>query len=274
MKTVLITGGASGLGKGIATQYLKKGDKVIAIGSSTANGNTFLNEAKQFGAEGRAIFIQANLSLVSENQRIVEEIKRNFPVLDALIFCAGAYNKEYTETIEGFGFSFVLAYLSRFILSYRLKECLDKTDNPIILNICGTGMKGEVNWNDLQYKNCFDTLKVANHCSRMNDLSGVEFTKNDTVGKIKYILYNPMAVKTPGIKDFGGTLMKVVIQIIGKSIEKAVVPIMELLDNPPKQLLTSITIRKENSLSMEIFDKNNAQKLFSITTELLEGRSK
>jgi len=49
MKTVLITGGANGLGKGVAMQYLLKGDRVIVIGSSSKNGDAFLNEAGQLG---------------------------------------------------------------------------------------------------------------------------------------------------------------------------------------------------------------------------------
>ena len=34
MKTILITGGANGLGKGVAIHCLKKGERVIAVGSS------------------------------------------------------------------------------------------------------------------------------------------------------------------------------------------------------------------------------------------------
>ena len=42
MKTILITGGANGLGKGVALHYLKNGERVITISSSTVNGDTFL----------------------------------------------------------------------------------------------------------------------------------------------------------------------------------------------------------------------------------------
>ena len=86
MKTVLITGGANGLGKGIAMYYLIKGEKVIVVGSSIENGNNFYAEAKKSGMEERAVFIQADLSLVKENQRLIQEIKKRFISLDILIF--------------------------------------------------------------------------------------------------------------------------------------------------------------------------------------------
>ena len=55
MKIILITGGANGLGKGVAMHYLKKGERVIAVGSSKANGDVFYNDAKQLDAANRMI---------------------------------------------------------------------------------------------------------------------------------------------------------------------------------------------------------------------------
>lgn len=274
MKTILVTGGASGLGKGVAMYYLKKGCRVIAVGSSSSSGDIFYNEAKQFGAEERAFYIQADLSLVKENQRIIEEVKSRFSSLDMLILCAAKHSKEYTETAEGLELTFALDYLSRFILSYGLKECLEKTENPVIVNVCGSGMKGDVNWSDLQHKNNFEAQKVMMHGSRLNDLSGVAFVQNDTVGKIKYILYNPWAVQTPGMMEvYSRPLMKLIYKIIGKSVEKAIIPITELLNNPPAPALSAYRERKELDLTLATYNKENANRLYNITTQLMKGPS-
>ena len=270
MKTILITGGTQGIGKGIAMSQLNQGNRVIVVSSSQESANTFISEAKKEGLAENAIFIQADLSLVKENNRIIDLIKNDFPVLDTLIFCAAKHNKEYIETAEGLEFTFALAYLSRFILSYGLKEVLEKTNHPVILNICGTGMNGKVNWEDLQHKNSFVPMKVMMHGSRLNDLLAVEFSKNDSANKIKYVLYNPMAVKTPGMDNSsGGFLMKTIFNLIAKPIDKATIPITDLLNNLPTQQLISYTQRKENSLTKPTFDKDNAQKLYGITNKLL-----
>ncbi len=272
MKTILVTGGANGFGKGIAMHSLKKGNRVIAIGSSSANGDVFYNEARQLSAEKRAIFIQANLSLVKENQRVIEDIKNRFDSLDAIVFFATKHRKEYIQTQEGFEFTFALDYLSRFVLSYGLKEALEKSKNPIILNICGTGMKGEVNWNDLQHRNSFEAQKVMMHGSRLNDLAAVTFTQNDTVGKIKYILYNPWAVQTPGMMEmYSSPFMKLMYKMIGKSIDKAIVPITELLNNPPASALSAYRERKKLNLAMPTYNQENAKKLYSMTIQMLDN---
>lgn len=271
MKTILITGGTMGIGKGIAMSLLKQGNRVIAVSNSKENGKIFINDAKNSGLAENAIFIQADLSLISESKKLLELIKNDFARLDGLIFCATKHNKKYIETSEGLEFSFTLDYLSRFTLSYGLKELLEKTKNPFILNICGTGLNGKVNWEDMQHKNRFVPLKVMMHGSRLNDLSGVQFSKNDTIGKIKYILYNPMAVKTPGMADTGNLLLNLIFKFIAKPVEKAVIPIIELLDNLPTRPLTSYSKRKENSLQKETFDKKNAVRLYNITMQLLNG---
>jgi len=270
LRTILITGGASGLGKGVAQHLLAKGDRVIAVGNSTINGQAFCNEAERLGASNRAVFIQADLSLISEGRRIVEGISNSFPVIDALVLCASKHCKERSVTGEGFEFSFALDYLSRFILSYGLKENLEKSASPVIMNICGTGMKGAVNWDDLQHTKSFNPMKVMMHGSRLNELSGVAFTNDDTVGKIKYILYNPMAVRTPGMMEFCDAAMKLYYKLAAKPIEKAVSPIVALLDDPPDSILLAYKEQKEVSLSLPSFNKENALKLYDITTQVIK----
>lgn len=276
MKTILVTGGTNGIGKGIAMDFLKKGDRVIVVGSSFTKGETFYNEAKQLGAEDRAIFLPADLSLVKENQRIMEEIKSRFHSLDIIVLCAQSqkYSATYSETKEGFEFTFGLYYLSRYILSFGLKGCLEKAENPVILNVCAPGMKGKVNWKDVQHQNGYNSIKAILHGSMLNDLLGVAFAENYKESKIKYILYNPSAVQTTGAMEaYEQPVMKLMIKllykIVGKPVKEAIKPIIHLLENPPAPSLSAFMGQKEVSLKMVTFDKNNAQRLFDLTKGLV-----
>lgn len=270
MKTILITGGTNGLGKGIALELLKNNNQVIVVGSSDKNGKRFLAEANALGAKERAYFFQANLSLIEDNKRIVQEVKRQFESLNIMIFCAEKHNLEYTETKEGIETSFALSYISRFILSYDLKELMEDSDEPMILNICGSGMKGEPNWSDLQHKKSFAPQKVMMHGSRLNDLLGVQFVKNDTVHKIKYIMYNPWAVRTPGMMGFfKSPFMKLMYKIIGKTVDKAIIPVMKIINQPPSTTLSAYREEKVLDLKHSSYNPENAKKLYDMTVKFL-----
>lgn len=278
MKTILVTGGTDGIGKGLATYLLKKGNYVIVVGNTAQKGDLFYNEAKQLGVEDRFAFLQANLSLVEENQRIITEVNSRFPSLDILILSAQAqkYRKNISITEEGFELSFALYYLSRYILSYGLKSALKKVENPMIVNICAPGVNGAIHWNDLQYtrqKN-FNSIKAIMHGSRLNDLLGVAFAKQDLEKQIKYILYNPGAVQTTGaIHAFDQPIMqlisKLIYKIIGKPVNAAIDPIIELLENPPPSSLSAFKQRKQVNLTMKTFNRDNADKLFNLSNELI-----
>lgn len=280
MKTILVTGGTDGIGRGVAMHFLQKGDRVIVVGSSSAKGELFSHDAKLLQAEDRALFLQADLSLVRENVRIIEEIKSQFHSLDRVAFCAAnqKHRKTSSLTKEGFEVTFSLYYLSRYLLSYGLKECLERAEKPVIVNICAPGMKGTVNWGDIQYKEHFNSIKAMFNGSRLNDLLGVAFAQNEINGKIKYILFNPWAVQTPGaLEAYQQPVVKNIIKILyaitGKSIEEAIIPIIALLENPPHAALSAFKQDKEVSLTMKTFDKENAQKLSTLTDQLVRGMS-
>ncbi|MDZ5610499.1 hypothetical protein U2I54_26680 [Bacillus pseudomycoides] len=198
--------------------------------------------------------------------------------LDMVVFCAASqkFRETYLETEEGFEFTFALYYLSRQILGYGLKDLLEETENPVILNVCAPGMKGKIDFDDIQNKNNYNSMKTMFHGSRLNDLLGVAFDQNNTHRKIKYVLYNPWAVQTTGAFEayknpMIKNVMKLIYKITGKPVEEAIKPIIRFLEHPPKISLSAYKLEKEVSPEMETFDKRNAQKLHEITEKMLKG---
>lgn len=115
------------------------------------------------------------------------------------------------------------------------------------------------------------------HSSRLNDLLGVEFTEKDNNKKTKYVLFNPWAVRTSGALEvydspIKNMFTKLIYKLIGTPVEKAIIPIIILLEKPPKETLTAYKQEKEISLKMETFNKNNAKKLDALTIKLLKNQ--
>ncbi|TPF96709.1 hypothetical protein EP30_05900 [Bifidobacterium sp. UTCIF-39] len=179
MKTILITGGTDGMGRGLAMHYLRRGDSVVVVGHSQGKGDRFLAEAAAMGAKKRATYIRADLSLVSENRRVIKEVRAKHDSLDSIVLAAASLRqaKETKVTGEGFEFLFALMYVSRYILSYGLTDLLEKSPSPVILNIAAPGMKGDVDWNAVEHQGNGGSGKAQFQSSRLNDLLGVAFAE-------------------------------------------------------------------------------------------------
>lgn len=277
MKTTLITGGTDGIGKGLTLSYVSKGYHVFAVGTSETKGNALLEEAKKIGT-GKVTFIQADLSLVNENLRVVKTLIQQTTSLDALILCAASLKAQpsYMETKEGTEFTFSLYYLSRYILCYQLKSLLEKSVSPIILNVAAPGMKGPVYWDDLQMKNNYDGQKAQFHGSYLNDLLGVWFCETDTCRKIKYILFNPMAARTSGAAKMAGDnkLMRFTMNLYYKFMGKDVSEIVDIINKDMEATaqagLSAYKLEQKVDLSMGTFEKENAENLEKYTAELVK----
>jgi len=278
MQNIVITGGTDGMGKAIAMHFLKTGANVVVISSTSAKGERFLTEAQQIGAKDRATFIQADLSSIHENQRVIETIKSRFDSLDLLMFCAASYPHHYTETPDGFEMIFATSYLSRYLLSYGLRDLLKKSHIPVIFNIAAPGRKGEVQWDDLNFRENFNVMEASFHGSRLNDLSGVAFVENSKPTNIKYILYNPGLVTTDGVtKMFDSPAKRLIFRIagriIGQSSEESASLITKLLENPPAAALSAYDRQKPIPITMETFNKEKAQRLNQLTQDMLRART-
>lgn len=279
MNTVLITGGTDGIGKGMALSYLKQNYHVFAVGTSESKGQALLAESNQL-AKGKLTFIKADLSLIEENLRVIKLVSEQTDSLDALILCAASLKAQpsYIETKDGIEFTFSLYYLSRYILCYQLKNLLEKSPDPIIVNVAAPGMNSAVSWDDLQMKKNYDGQKAQFHGSRLNDLLGVWFCETDHSHKIKYILFNPMAARTSGAEKMAGDnpLMRFTTNLyykfLGKDVDEIVEIINNNISNTTQTGLSAYKLNKKVDLNMATFNKANAEKLHNYTAELIQSR--
>jgi NAD(P)-dependent dehydrogenase (short-subunit alcohol dehydrogenase family) len=278
MKKIVITGGTDGVGKGLALHYLQQDAEVTVIGTSEAKAEQLRMEAAKLNKAEQLHFIQANLSLVSENKRVSEILKEKYEAIDGLILCAASLKPQaqYVETAEGLEFTFALYYVSRYVLSYELKGLLDHADMPFVVNVAAPGMKGQVQWDDLQFKQNYNGQTVQFHGSRLNDLLGVQFTQTDQVAKIRYILFNPMAVRTPGAakmfegKSFGKRLGRLYYKLFGKDVAEIVAMIAQHVNTTTAPGLHAFKQTAAVPLTMTTFNEANASKLSNITAELVK----
>ncbi|WP_344219660.1 SDR family NAD(P)-dependent oxidoreductase [Nonomuraea bangladeshensis] len=270
----MITGGNDGIGRALADTYLERGHQVLVIGRDRGKGQAFLDAATGHGAGDRARFLQADLSLVTENERALAWITRNYPSIDVLVLGARYHRSNRVETAEGFESNFALYYLSRFLLSHGLVGPLSRAPHPVILNFGGAGQTGPVRWDDLQLRRDYPGTGALGHSAKLCDLLGVSFTRIHHDTPIRYVLNHPGVVTTSFAGEYDQATAAQIerLRTIGKTTAQAVAQILPYLDDPPARL-TAVLEGERVPTDTGAFDPAEATRLHEITQKLLAGLS-
>ncbi|WP_433512233.1 SDR family NAD(P)-dependent oxidoreductase [Nonomuraea sp. CA-143628] len=250
-RTIVITGGTNGIGKALARHHTERGDQVVAVGSSEDGGRR-LREAAP-----KARFIRSDLSSLRQTRDLVERLNAEHPVIDALVLAAFRFNPARVETEEGFEHTFALYVLNRWLMAEGLRGSLEKAPTPMIINLCGAGQNGRIHWDDLQLKNRYRAITATMQGAKASELLGAAYASERT----KYVLYNPVFVATGLHESFRQPLrglVRVASAAFAQPVAKALPPITALIEQPPREPLT--TWKKGKPIDL-VVDRNEARRL-------------
>lgn len=273
VKTLVITGATDGMGRALALTYLGRGDRVAIIGRNAEKGRALLEQAD---AGERARFIQADLSLIGSNERVLEELKASYPAIDALVLCARHYRSTRLATTEGFEHTFAMFYLSRFLFCHGLRGALEQALRPVIVNVAGPGEPGgEIRWDDLQRERDYHGLDALEQSGKLNELLGVSFADRPDARRTRFVLIHPGVVSTSFSGDYDEAMAAQIatMQRTSKSIDEAIAPIVATIDAPPAEPLSAIKEGEPLPLEGPTFEPDAAARLDALTRRLLSSRA-
>ena len=278
-KTVVITGGTSGLGRATALQLAQKGAFVIIIARSSANANEVINEIIKEGGKGQ--FVISDLSSMKDTKEAADSIINFVDRLDVIINNAGAHFPKYRETPEGFESTLALNYLSPFLFTHHLIEQMKQTASDYgearIINITSIMHKSPINWNDLNYKNTTYHSNSAYYQSK-HLLTSLTYYLSRKLKEtdITVNCIHPGLVKTALIHSDYAFPMNLIVPIvdffIGVSPDQAAeTPVWLALSNEVKGINGEYIHHKKIKKSWAPTRDEKAQsKLYNVTLALLE----
>jgi NAD(P)-dependent dehydrogenase (short-subunit alcohol dehydrogenase family) len=130
-KTVLVTGGTSGIGEATARAYANAGANVVITGRDQERGEQIASELNEQG--GRARFIRADLQRLDD----VEQLAAQVNGVDVLVNNAGAFPFGATHEVEGdvFDTTFALNVKAPFFLTGALAPRMAANGGGAVVNI-------------------------------------------------------------------------------------------------------------------------------------------
>ena len=134
-KTVIITGGNTGIGKETAIDLASRGAKVIIGCRSKERGEKALIDIKKESGSETVYLKLLDLSSFQSVRRFANSILDSEDRLDILINNAGIFMVPFEKTEDGFESHFQVNHLGHFLLTQMLIDLLKKSAPSRIINI-------------------------------------------------------------------------------------------------------------------------------------------
>jgi NAD(P)-dependent dehydrogenase (short-subunit alcohol dehydrogenase family) len=151
-KTVLITGGSSGIGLETARGLARRGAKVIIVGRNPQKTADAVRDLRESTGSTEISSLLADLSLMSETRRLAADFNAGYDRLDVLINNAGGVFQKRTYTAEDLEYTFALNHMSYYLLTRLLLDKLIASGPSRVVNVSSGAhfMSRGVNFEDLQ----------------------------------------------------------------------------------------------------------------------------
>jgi NAD(P)-dependent dehydrogenase (short-subunit alcohol dehydrogenase family) len=186
-KTALVTGGTDGIGKEVARGLARAGHSMALVGRNREKGIQAAHELRETTGNANIQFLCADLSLVSEADRLANEVASKWPALHYLVHSAGVVRGHRELTREGVESNFASGYLGRFTLTGRLLPLLEAAGRPAatarILLISGAAQIDRIHFEDVNLTSNFSTLRAVLQCCQANDVFTVELARRLTMAE-------------------------------------------------------------------------------------------
>ncbi|HTX08936.1 MAG TPA: SDR family NAD(P)-dependent oxidoreductase [Solirubrobacteraceae bacterium] len=203
-KTIVITGGTSGVGLETARLLVAAEGKVFVIGSDQAKGaaaEQTLNEAAN--GRGLATYVRADLASLQDVRALAATLTARINHLDVLINNAGIVTTERSNTVDGLERTFAVNYLAPFALTNALLPLLrDSAPSRVLSLTAAVEPLGRLPFSDLQRECHFGGLRAYSQSKKALAIYTSELARREReLGSgVSANVVDPFLVKT-GLTD-------------------------------------------------------------------------
>jgi NAD(P)-dependent dehydrogenase (short-subunit alcohol dehydrogenase family) len=171
-RTMLVTGGTSGLGLATARALAARGATVVITGRSPERCSTAAAEARAAG------WLAADFADLAQVAALADEFKSRYGRLDVLVNNAGAVFQRRRLTADGLELTFVVNHLAAFLLTTRLLDVLKASAPARVVNVTSVAHTvGHIDFDDLALENGFRPYRAYGRTKLANVMFTYELAR-------------------------------------------------------------------------------------------------
>jgi NAD(P)-dependent dehydrogenase (short-subunit alcohol dehydrogenase family) len=234
-KTVVITGGTSGIGEIAAERLAQMGARIVLIARDRSRGEATLTRLHERAPGLGHAAHYADLARIPEMKRAAAEIAHKEPRIDVLINNAGAMFSSRRLTEDGLEYTFALNHMAYFVVTEGLRERLLASSPARIVNVSSAAHQGAtLNFGDLQSAKGFGAMKAYGRSKLCNILFTRELARRLHGTGVTANCLHPGFVATRFGDQSGGVISRFVglAKLFAISPEKGAETIVDLASSP------------------------------------------
>lgn len=160
-KTVVITGGTSGIGEVAANELARRGARIVLVARSPERADATMARLAVANPDAHHSVHFADLSHIADMKRVAAEIAAAEPKIDVLINNAGAMFAKREVTPDGLEMTFAMNHMAYFVVTLGLLDRLKATPGARIVSTASDAHKaGRLDFNDLQSEKSYSGFRV------------------------------------------------------------------------------------------------------------------
>jgi NAD(P)-dependent dehydrogenase (short-subunit alcohol dehydrogenase family) len=197
-KTILITGGSSGIGYETARALLGAGAEVILAARDLAKGEQTVQALHRAYPDSQITFLSLDLGLLASVRQAAEHFFTRWSKLDVLINNAAIAATPLGYTVDGYEQQFATNYLGHFLFAQSLVPALRKAAPARVVSLTsGTHRASDIHFDDIQYQHRpYDKWEAYGQSKTADTLLAVALTRHFGEQGITANAVNPGGVLT------------------------------------------------------------------------------
>jgi retinol dehydrogenase-14 len=273
-RTVLVTGGSSGIGRATALGLAAMGAHVAITGRDRERTDAAARKICAAGGGHVDTFV-ADMSSQAEVRRLAGEVLQGLPRIDVLVNNVGGYWDTRHVTADGLERTCALNHLAPFLLTHLLLDRLRESAPARVVTVSsGAHTMGRIDFDDLGGERSYSGMRAYSQSKLANILFTYELARRLGASGVTANALHPGMVRTGFGAEDSGTLQRLFTPLMRpfmKSAAQGAATSIHLASSPELEGVTGCYFAdgKRKRSSKRSYDEATAERLWQVSAALV-----